>query len=468
MIRYRPKHRKGSVTSRSVSDLSRATLIQIMNSESESDPSVSELKAESSERIWTLVDQVVASGSNFLMGAVVARTVGASQFATFGIVVSMWIFASGVHRAVAVEGTMVLRRGLDDDRLLVRVGAEAVLAISLAAGALAVLISITAITARARSFGLAALSLGVFIFPILLQDYWRFAAFARHRAIDALKNDLLFLVVQASALAIAIGLGWKTSWIAVTSWGLGGTAAAIYGMRQFRMAPRPSHAFESFRALWGRGRWLTIDFLASYGPAQIFFVVAVSALGAERAGGLRAAIAFLGPSQIIFFASYGFAFSRASRAFHDRSTRAMFGFLFRVAFVGAAPLLAYAATLVALGSRIIGLVYGSEFQNLGAIAAVFAVQLTIDFVGVMLVIGLKILGQTRRVLPTRLVCLLLGCPLTFAMSHRYGVVGAALAGAVWSFGNLAGTVRIVRRFVAENRVTAQRNERVPAPAGGIR
>lgn len=429
--------------------------MSITRAERELDPRAAQPKGESPDRIWILVDQVVASGSNFLMGVVVARTVGASQFATFGIVVGLWIFASGIHRAVAVEGTMVLRGGLVDDRPLVRVGAEADLAISLAASALAVLIGVTAITARARSFGLAVLALAVFIFPILLQDYWRFIAFARHRAIDAVRNDLVFLVVQVAALALAIALGWRTSWIAVAAWGLGGTAAALYGVRQFRVRPRPSHAFKSFQLLSARAKWLGIDFLANYAPAQIYFFVAVSALGVERAGGLRAAITFLGPSQIVIFASYGFAFSRASRAFHDRGPRGMYGFLLPVAALCAVPLLAYAVALAALGSWIIVVVYGTEFRNLGPVAAVFAVQLTIDCVGMVLVVGLKILDQTRRLLPMRVVCLVIGCPLTYALGRRYGLVGTALAGMIWALCNLAGTVFVVRRVVVGNRQTTR-------------
>ena len=86
----------------------------------------------------------------------------------------------------------------------------------------------------------AFLALALVLPGLIVQDAWRFAFFADNRGRDAFLNDLVWAIVQISAYIFAIALGQGTVFWAVIAWGGAATLAALIGIAQARVVPRPT------------------------------------------------------------------------------------------------------------------------------------------------------------------------------------------------------------------------------------
>ena len=178
---------------------------------------------------WGLADQALSSLTNFVLGIVVARTVGLTEFGAFGLAFTGYLMVNGVSRAVTGQpllirysgvATSVWRRGA-----AAATGTAAVIGFASAIGAL--LIAMASDGALSAAF----LALALVLPGLMVQDAWRFAFFADNRGRDAFINDLVWAIVQISAYIIAIALGRGTVFWAVIAWGGAATLAALHRNR---------------------------------------------------------------------------------------------------------------------------------------------------------------------------------------------------------------------------------------------
>jgi O-antigen/teichoic acid export membrane protein len=245
---------------------------------------------------WGLVDQMVSSGTNFAVGIFVVRTLPLEDFGAFSIAFLVYTLVMSVARAFAMEPLLIRYSGLPAERW--RQGAAAATGASTGAacvGAVA-LILISAVIGGAT--GAAFLALGVTLPGLLLQDAWRLAFFAAGRGRDALLNDLAWAVFLVPAFILAGLLG--ASLFAITfAWGIAASGAAVVGVVQARLVPRPDLA----RAWWREHADLAPRFLAESlirtGLGQVTMIAIGAIAGLAALGSIRAAQLVMSPVQVI-------------------------------------------------------------------------------------------------------------------------------------------------------------------------
>jgi O-antigen/teichoic acid export membrane protein len=267
---------------------------------------------------WGLADQALSSLTNFVLGVVVAREVGLTDFGAFGLAFTGYLMVTGISRAVNGQPILIRYSNVPTDAW--RRAAAAVSGTALVIGLGSSFLALAIALAGEGALRAAFLALALVLPGLVVQDAWRFAFFAAGRGRDAFLNDLVWAITQLSAFIVAIALGEGTVFWAVIAWGGSATLAAFIGAAQARVLPRPLLA-----------RSWTIehrDLLPSYigetaayilsGQLVLYAIGLVAGLAVV--GAIRAAQLLLGPLNVVVQGLYLVAVPEAVRVLR-RSTR---------------------------------------------------------------------------------------------------------------------------------------------------
>ncbi|MCU1344437.1 MAG: hypothetical protein JWL70_703, partial [Acidimicrobiia bacterium] len=145
-----------------------------------------------------MADQAVSSGSNFVVGAMVAGA-GLRSLGGYGLSFTVWLLLLLAHRAVLTEPLLLRYRPDDRQRMGRGVGADVLLGIG--GAALVAVLGAIALALGNNTFGSPLLWLAPCIPLLMLQDFWRAMAFKQQLPAVALINDAVFAVVQLAVLA---------------------------------------------------------------------------------------------------------------------------------------------------------------------------------------------------------------------------------------------------------------------------
>ena len=260
---------------------------------------------------WNLFDQVLSSGTNAVLSVLVARSVDATEFGSLAVALSVFAIMVGLTRALATSplGVRFSDAPMVDFRTAASSASGAALAISLVAGA-GCLAASTVVEGPTAS---TLLALGV-VFPgLLVQDACRQVFFAAARPQAAAANDAVWAVVQIGLVAVLLNSGVSTVWPLVAAWGGSAVLAALVGLLQARMVPRPQLAgrwVARHRDLTG---YLVGQFLALQGSQQGALLVIAGLASLDAIGALRGVQVLLGPTTILAVAAVSFAVPEFSR-----------------------------------------------------------------------------------------------------------------------------------------------------------
>ncbi len=247
---------------------------------------------------WGLADQMLSSVTNFLMGLLVARTVGPAEFGAFGLAYATYTLALGGSRALALEPLVVRFSAAPNDRTKRAVAAAA--GTSLVLGAIVGSASLMVAALTGGPLRSAFALLGIALPGLLVQDAWRFCFFAAGRGDRAFWNDFLWAAVMLPAAALLVSSGNASMPLLMAVWAIAGCTAAAAGLVQARVTLTPGRALDWFREQRDLSSRFFAEFVVSSGANQLslFLIAALSSVA--EVGRLRAGQVMLGPLNILF------------------------------------------------------------------------------------------------------------------------------------------------------------------------
>lgn len=402
---------------------------------------------------WGIADQAFSSLTNFALGVLVARTVDLASFGAFSLAFAAYLLVVSVTR------------GYPMDPLAIRYAAATPVAFrhaaSAATGTVVVVGCVCGIAlvgiglATSGSFSESLLALGITFPGLLLQDAWRSTFFASGRGQHSFLNDVIWAAVEFPLLGVIVATGGRSVFWPVLVWGGSATFAALVGIVQASVVPRPWLALTWWREHTDLGLRFIAEALVRVVSSQIQlygvgFVAGLTAVGALRAGQL-----LFGPVQVLSFGISMMAVPEGARALAISLDQ-----LRRVAFAISGGLV-----LAALGWGVVVLFLPSELGNLllrGAWKPAHSLSLPIMLatLGGTLTFGagaaIRSLAAARRSLRAT--------SLSAMLTLVLGISGAALGGASGSAWGLALTGFIgaaIWGFEARGAARDYRRERPP-------
>jgi hypothetical protein len=272
---------------------------------------------------------------------------------------------------------------------------------------------------------------------LLLQDSWRYAFFASGQGRKSFINDLAWGLALVPLIIVASHQG-GVPWF-VFAWGGAGCVAALLGIFQTRVLPRPAGTRMWLSQQRELGSRYLVENLSMSTVSQLRFVCVGAIAGLSAVGDVKAAEVLLGPWLAVVQGLSMVAVPEAARMLR-RSLRAFVVFCGALAIVQAVGVALCGLTIMflvpdALGIRVLGLLWEP--------AVALTLPTTLAFVGIGFwngaAAGLRGLAAARRSLRATLICACLyltggvgGGIANGALGSAWGVAAATTIGtAVW-------------------------------------
>ena len=366
---------------------------------------------------WGLADQAVSSLTNFAVGLVVARGLGAVDFGIFALAWATYGAALNISRGLASDPFVVRYSGsaVPAWRAALTRATGTALLVGLGMG----LVGVAAGLAIGGAVGAAFVALGAMMPFLLLQDAWRFGFFAAGRGSLACLNDAIWAVALVPALLVA---GLHGSVVAyILAWGGSAAVAAAWGCVQARTVPRPQRVGSWLREQRDLGPRYVIENVSNSGSGQIRSYGLGAITGLAAVGSVRGAELLLGPFMAVLMGLSLVAVPEASRVARSRPER-LARFCLLLGGTQAVAALIWGMGLLFLLPDRIGV------QLLGAVwpaasVLILPATLAVTFAGISsgAATGLRALGAARRSLRAQLI--------TSVCYVVAGLTGAVLGGA---------------------------------------
>jgi O-antigen/teichoic acid export membrane protein len=260
---------------------------------------------------WNLVDQVISSGTNAALSILIARSVDESAFGSFAVTFTVYGFLVGTSRAISTSPLGVRFSDVPQHAFLGASSAAVGTAFGL--GVVGGSICLAAGAAVGGATGQALLALGVILPALLTQDAWRFVFFAAGRPAAAALNDAVWAAAQIGTISALLIRGISTVAPLVLAWGAAAAAAAVLGLCQARIWPRPQRGRRWLRENRDLTGYLVAEFGTLQGCQQGALLVISVVASLEAIGALRGAQVLLGPVLVLQVAAFSFAVPELAR-----------------------------------------------------------------------------------------------------------------------------------------------------------
>ena len=365
---------------------------------------------------WGLADQAVSSITNFVLGLVVARSLGATAFGAFSLAWVTYGVVLNVSRGVATDPLTVRYSGAADARW--RAAASKAASTAVVVGVAFGVLSVVGGLAIAGAVGPSFVALGITLPGLMLQDSWRYAFFASGQGNRAFLNDAVWAVGLVPAMLLADAAG--TSFDFVLAWGGAAALAAGFGCLQTRCLPR-AHGIVGWlgehRAL---GTRYAVENLSDSASAQIRLTGLGLISGLAAVGAVRGAQLLQGPFIALRMGISLMAVPEAARVLERRPHR-LTTFCALLGGSQAAAGLVWGGLLLVLPTTVGTLMLGSLWPAAIALIIPTTVVMALGCLFDGAFVGLRALGVARRSLRAQVTRALAGVVL--------GLAGASVGGA---------------------------------------
>jgi O-antigen/teichoic acid export membrane protein len=381
--------------------------------------------------VTTVIDQGVASLTNFLSGVIVARTCARSE---------LGLYSLGFGAALLLMSAQTYLVSVPYNVYCMRVPAEeraaytgSVLLHQLAiAAASAVTLAVAALVA-AHGAGVPGMApvlamLSVAITLMLAREFGRQLLFSRLRFSSALVLDCVVAVLQVGGLLVLAATGRLSARAAFAVTGLAcGAAVALGAVMARRLFAFSSRRIASdFRRNWVTGRWALAAGLTSVGSAQLYPWLLALTRGPDEAGILAACTGITNFTNPVVIGLGNLLAPSITHAFAARGIQGL-------QHVTRSALLAFVVVMSVMcpalfvgGGALLRWVYGPAYAPYGLTVGLLSLGLVADWLSLPAHYALLFMERADITFKANVIQLGVAVSLGFALVARLGATGAAL------------------------------------------
>lgn len=408
-------------------------------------------KLMSTEIGWAMADQVVISGSTFLVGVAAARLLGIQQFGRFTLILLVASILQAIHNSTIIVPMMTFA----GQRKRSANYYAAVLAIAML---MALMAGIVLALTIALIFGLRdghvpwSLAVGAGAYAAVQNFHLtvRRMNFAQMRAWGALVLDMLRYVLMAVIVAGAIWLGAVAS-IELLLAGL--TASALLSLAPFvpwlnRGRVRGLMLRTVRVRHWQFGSWLVAMSFVTFASEQLIAVGVGVLINDEALGGLRAGQYLLGATHFIVMAMEGFMPGGAARAYAAGKSPELCRYLIRQKVVFGLPNLMILLVLGIFAEPCLTFILGPGYGQFAIILRIYAASYACIFIRDVWTHYFRAIQRTDVIFHANVAGAVASAALFYPCIVKWGAPGAAFVIFAAHFVSTVYTVAAARYFGA--------------------
>jgi O-antigen/teichoic acid export membrane protein/thymidylate kinase len=382
-----------------------------------------------------VLDQGLISGSNFLLGVILARYLGADQYGAYALAFSTFVLLALLHQALWLEpmsvfGPSVYRKTLPQYLGLLLWGQLIMgAAIVICAGSAG---SIYSLLREPSRLALAFLGMSFAAPCVLLFWFARRAFYLQLRPGEALVGAITYSAVLCSGFLV---LGHWHLFSPLSAFLVMGAAALLTSLLLLvRLQPTTSKKSitgvltltEVRERHWRYGRWALVSGLFIWLPWNVFYSVIAGHAGLAETGNFRALLNLAMPMTQTYAAFSLLFISHAARRGHEEGWEAVKAQAWKIAGLYALGSGAYWLPVCLFRNQLIDFLYAGHYPHVAPLVPVVAIASILSGAAMGPTIAIRAMRSPSSVAAiyfgSSVVCLLVGIPACWA----WGIPGAVL------------------------------------------
>jgi O-antigen/teichoic acid export membrane protein len=384
----------------------------------------------SQDRVLSLADQAVVSGTNFLTTFFVARWSNSSQLGIYAVTMSV-VLALTYFQESLISHPYTIQRHNPEDTSAERAGASLALSVVFSGACILALCLIALCLLEwmpGSEMATIVWIVAAILAFVLIRDFARRFAFAHLDMLTALYIDLAVAIIQVSVLCW-LGISGRMS--AITACAALGiacvfpTAAWLYSARtRFRF--RTTHLQSVLKQTWALGKWLLAGRLVVTVQGYMIYWILMIIGGASITGVYAACMSVLGFVNPLLIGLGNSFMPRSVLAWNTGGGPKLWREAIQNSMLVGALMIAMTITVLVAGESVIGLLYhGPEFRGLGPTLIVLALGLFFGALGTPASVGLATMQQARLIVVAATASAVVAIILVALLMTKWGLSGAA-------------------------------------------
>jgi O-antigen/teichoic acid export membrane protein len=387
-----------------------------------------------------IVDQGLISGSNFLLGILLARWLVPEQYGAYALAFCLFLLLSFLYHSMLLEPMAVFSGSAYHKSLRGYLGALVWIHLAITALTVVCLGSAAGIAfLRGEGNGLPGALLGVTIASPCILLFWlaRRAYYMELSPARAATGAFIYCVLLVSGLFLIYRRGLLSPLTAYELMATGALVTAAYLFAHLRKVlssevPGPT-AGEAWHRHWDYGRWALASSVATWIPYYMYYPLLSMWFGMAPAGQLRALMNLALPLEQSFTALSCLFLPYAARMYDQEGARGVSMITRRLTLLFVVGAGVYWAAMVPLKTQVFHLLYGGKYLEVAYLIPLVALETTLWSAAFGPTIVLRAMEAPQLVFQARLAAsalsLLVGVPLTFKYGLWGCVVGIVLTNA---------------------------------------
>lgn len=253
---------------------------------------------------FAILDQGLISGSNFLVGILLARWLVPEQYGAYAVAFGIFVLLSLVYQSLVLEPMAVFGGSSYRDCLRGYLGSLLRIHLAISVG-IAAVFGVSALVAKefSHSSVLAGALAGVTIASPCVLLFWlaRRTFYLGLSASKAAMGAFVYSTLSMAGLYVLYHRGLLSPFSAFSLMGVAALGTAIYNFvrlrSQLRPGPVPPDVGVIWRRHWRYGAWALASCVVNWIPAYIYYPLLSSFAGMAHSGQLRALMNFTLPME---------------------------------------------------------------------------------------------------------------------------------------------------------------------------
>jgi O-antigen/teichoic acid export membrane protein len=412
-----------------------------------------------------IVDYGLISGSNFLLGVLLARWLTPRDYGAYALSFSFFILAGFLYQSLLLEPLSVFSgtlfrdniRGYLKTTLWIHWGLSLVMCLALGIAAV-----VTYFIGHSPVLAIALAGMTIATPFILAHGLARRSFYLKLMPGPAAFGSVFYCVLVVGGVFLFFRLGTLSSFTAFLLMGLAALVTSVVMVFQLNKALAPETGRPRLRATFGKhweyGRWALATCFATWIPNYFYIPLVSSFSGMAAAGELRALMNLAAPVLQTYAALSMLFLPYAARVQNQNGKQAATALNRRLAFLFVAGSVAYWSVLIPLKTPLFHFLYNGKYMESAYLIPLFALETTIWSASLGPAILLRAMESPRSLFiangAASVVAVLIGIPAT-----RY----FGLPGVIWSMIG-ANFLYVVVAFMLFGRKLAA----AQAPAANLR
>jgi O-antigen/teichoic acid export membrane protein len=381
-----------------------------------------------------ILDYGLFSGSNFLLGILLARWMAPEQYGAYALALSIFILATFLYQALVLEPVSVFSatsysdnlRGYLNSNALLHIGISVIICVALGA---------TAVAAKVlwHSPVSAAAFAGITISApfLLIHALGRRSFYLKLSPAPAAFGSAFYCVCVVGGVFFVYKVGWLSAFTAYLVLGAAALVGGVIMFFQLNAKLEPATAKVRLRSTWDKhwkyGKWALATCFVGWMPTYIYIPLVSKFSGLAVTAELRALMNLGGPVLQTYAALSILFLPLAARVQKTQGQRGASTLTLKLTALFVFGSFAYWGALIPLRRPLFHLLYAGKYMDASALLPLFAAETIVWSAALAPAILLRAMESPRSLFfangAASLVTLLFGIPAT----RYYGLIGV-----IWS------------------------------------